>query len=64
MYVCMHVLGMSLSIYPLLDNFDMRGSRGGLGSSRVRGVEGSRVVEGSRGRGSPGVERGFLVSKY
>ena len=53
MYVCMHVLGMSLSIYPLPDNFDMRGSREGLGSSTVRGVEDRR-----------GVERGFLVSKY
>ena len=35
MYVCMYVSGMSLSIYPLPDNFDMRGSRGGLGSLRV-----------------------------
>ena len=38
-----------------------------LGFYRVEGsrVEGSRVVEGSRGRGSPrGRERDFLVSKY
>ena len=59
----MYVSGMSLSIYPLPDNFDMRGSRGGLGSPRGRGSSNMRGRRGSpRGRGFQG-RRGFEGSR-